>query len=132
MNRLYLGYVVSARPLPETSGTILWEELIQIGKLCYWINQKNEQTWLFQRASAQRLYTTLVRLERRFDLESLSHLFREANTQGAGICSRRLIDAVIDMTEKSVHSAGETFTFNAKKISYLEANRNSVVLWKWS
>jgi hypothetical protein len=60
--------------------------------------------------------TTLVRLERRFDLESLCHLFRAANTQGAGICSRRLIDAVIEMPEKSVHSAGETFTFNAKKI----------------
>jgi hypothetical protein len=52
-----------------------------------------------------------------FDLASLKHLFmKRAQNQGAGICSRKLIDAVIDMTEKSANSVGETFRFDAKEI----------------
>jgi len=47
------GRVRSARPLAETLGMTLMEELIQLGEVRYWINQMNEHLWLYQSTLSQ-------------------------------------------------------------------------------
>lgn len=114
-----LGRVASARPLPDTLGSTVVEEMIQIGELSYWITQKNEQMWFYQRVLSQELYTALLRVKPIFELVRLKWLFKDRRRSlGWGICSRKLVDAVIEMVENASApgGVGKEFLFDAKKI----------------
>jgi hypothetical protein len=114
-----LGRVASALPLPDTIGSTVVEEMIQFGELCYWITQKNEQMWFYEQLLSHRFYTALLRPRPKFDLEKLKCLFRDrSRSLGSGICSRKLVDAVIEMVENASApgGAGKEFLFDAKAI----------------
>jgi hypothetical protein len=111
--------VPSALPLPETAGVTMVEEMIQLGENCYWITQKNEHIGLFKRALYESFYMCLAHAESLFDIEKLKRLFGERHhTTGAGICSSRLMGAVVDMVDKArlPGSEGEPFKFDAEDI----------------
>jgi hypothetical protein len=111
--------VPSALPLPETAGVTMVEEMIQVGENCHWITQKNEHISLFKRALYESFYMSLARAESLFDIEKLKLLFRErSRTTGAGICTSRLMGAVVDMVDKArlPGSEGGPFKFDAEDI----------------
>lgn len=113
------GRVPSARPPPDTAGTVLVEEMIQLGELCHWIAQKNEHLWLYRQALSETFYMTLLELQPMFDLTWLKQLFKYKNHRvGAGICSMNLMEAIEDLVEKtkSPGCAGTKFTFDAHEI----------------
>jgi hypothetical protein len=111
-----LGRVPSSLPLPDTEGETLVEEMIELGELCFWISQKNERTWFYQRVLSETLYKTMLRLGPLFHLERLRYVFRSSN--GTGICSQRLIDAINEMVSEANKpgAKAKTFKFDANKI----------------
>ena len=122
-NKANLGRVASALPLPVTDGEILVEELIELGELCYWASQKNEHAWLYQRALSENLYNALIRLGPLFDLARVKRIFE--SSIGAGICSKKLIEAINNMVGVANKRVGEAnkrgakdniFIFDATKI----------------
>jgi hypothetical protein len=111
----------SSLKLPETNGPTLVEQLMQLGERCQWITQKHEAIKSYLRALDEHLLLTLLGVEQLFDLQYLERLFK-CRQNGAGICTKRLMDKVEEMVRKSKNNSkagdtrDETFQFNVKEI----------------
>ena len=114
-----VGGKASASPLPVTSGPTLVEAMIHFGELSYWITQKQERLQMYIAFPQGRFYQTLLQLGPYFDLAELKNLFKNRSSNiGAGICTRKLIDAVEDFVVKAANpsNAGQQFMFDAREI----------------
>ena len=111
----------NAPALPETDGIVLVERLAQLGERCDWFTQKSEHLWSYQRALDEYFFCTLLDVEPLFDLSNLVHIFKDVNqnTEGAGICSRALMDQIVSMIKmmaKCSDDMPKAYTFDAIQI----------------
>jgi hypothetical protein len=111
----------NAPALPETDGCVLVERLAQLGECCDWYTQKSEHLSSYQRALDEYFFFTLLEVESQFDLTYLVRIFQDVNrnTEGAGICSRALMDQIasmVDIMAKCSDDVPKAYTFNATKI----------------
>lgn len=97
--------------------------MIQLGERCQWITQKFEHLWFYQRALVKDFYLTLLRVEPLLELGNLKTRFKDENrNEGAGGCSKNLIDAVVDLVTRMETNANkpnldeEIFIFDATEI----------------
>lgn len=74
-----------------------------MGERCQWVTQKSEHLWFYQRALDEYFVSTLLSVEPLFDIGKLVCVFQNGDrNNGAGVCSRALLDKVDLMVNKMI------------------------------
>ena len=97
-----------ALPPPKTNGTTIVERLLQLAEEVQWLTQKSEHLWFYQRALDEHYVHKLLQVAPLFNQETLVRIFENSNrNEGAGFCSRSLMDRVVMMVNKMTEMDGE-------------------------
>ena len=105
---------------PKTNGTTIVECLLQLAEEVQWLTQKSEHLWFYQRALDEHYIHKLLQVGPLFDHDTLIRIFKNSNrNEGAGFCSRTLMDKVVLMVNKMTEmddGAEEVIAFDPEEL----------------
>jgi hypothetical protein len=107
-----------ALPPPQTHGIVIVERLIQLAEPVHWLTQKSEHLWFYQSALDEHYAHKLMQVAPLFDHDALVSIFaKNDRNQGAGLCSRALMDKIVSMVNNaSRKQETEVVVFDPKEL----------------